>query len=54
MDHVWSLQDEKAAREAAEARVAQLQAELAEAKVAAQTQVGDGERGLMHTLAERS
>jgi hypothetical protein len=35
---VWP-QDEKAAREAAEARVAQLEADLAEAKAAAQAQV---------------
>ena len=36
--NVWP-QDEKAAREAAEARVAQLEADLAEAKSAAQAQV---------------
>ena len=39
MPHVWPPQDEKAAREAAEARVAQLEADLAEAKAAAQAQV---------------
>jgi hypothetical protein len=39
MLHVLPLQDEKAAREAAEARVAQLEADLAEAKTAAQAQV---------------